>query len=67
MNKRKEEAACREDEGERGEGETYPRGRPNGRAGHCTRLCECERDSLQLHRGSPCKGSRRGAPVQCPT
>lgn len=26
---------------------THPRGRPNGRAGHCTRLCEC--NSLQLH------------------
>lgn len=28
-------------------GGTHPRGRPNGRAGHCTRLCEC--NSLQLH------------------
>lgn len=26
---------------------THPRGRPNGRAGHCTRLREC--NSLQLH------------------
>lgn len=45
---------------------THPRGRPNGRAGHCTRLREC--NSLQLHRERLAKTSTRScAPVQCPT
>lgn len=47
-------------------GGTHPRGRPNGRAGHCTRLREC--NSLQLHRERLAKASTRScAPVQCPT
>lgn len=61
--KKKKEEKKEKKEKKRG---THPRGRPNGRAGHCTRLREC--NSLQLHRERRPKTSDCSvAPVQCPT
>lgn len=61
--KKKKEENKEKKEKKRG---THPRGRPNGRAGHCTRLREC--NSLQLHRERRPKTSDCSvAPVQCPT